>query len=243
MSYKETLLKHGLDMGGSFDARLTWEAPVKIFHSAHLRHVVMGAYSYVAPKANIAYTSIGRYCSIGDDTLIRGSAHPTQWLTSHPFSYQNIFPHFVGYEPPFQFNGYGKVTTIGHDVWIGTRALILPGVKIGNGAVIGAGAVVAKDVPDYAVVVGNPGRIVKYRFDETMIGRLLKARWWQFDLPKMLASGIELPLNDPMAMLDRLEELSSKLERLDPPLRQISTSKEGVLLRVLPPANAPSAAA
>ena len=230
---KKLLLAHGLDLGGSFKQHLIWEAPVKIFAGAHLDSVSLGAYSYVSPKADIAHASIGRFCSIGDNTCIRGSAHPMQWLSSHPFSYQNIYPAFVDGAPQFRFDGYGKVTRIGHDVWIGTRALILPGVTIGHGAVIGAGAVVAKDVPAYAVVVGNPGRVVKYRFDEVTITRLLESGWWRFDLPKMLAADPSLPVNDPLAMLDLLQDGARKLELLDPVRRQIFRKDGKTILRTL----------
>jgi len=73
---------------------------------------------------------------------MRGSAHPKTWLSSHPFSYQNIYSRSRRYKPPLTFAGYSEKTLIGHDVWIGSQAIILPGVKIGIGAIIGAGAVV-----------------------------------------------------------------------------------------------------
>ncbi|NIX76508.1 CatB-related O-acetyltransferase [Microvirga terricola] len=235
VSVKELLLKHGLDMGGTFDESFVWEPPVKIYSATNLMNVFMGAYSYTAPKGGIAYAVIGRYCSIGDGVLIRGSAHPTQWLTSHPFSHRNIYPKFVAYEPPFTFDAYPKITRIGHDVWIGARALILPGVTIGNGAIIGAGAVVAKDVPDYAVVVGNPGRVVKYRFDEATIKRLQKVAWWQYDLPKMLAGKASLPLDNPAAMLDFFENPIISLERLKPQPTQLFVKDGNTYLRTVDP--------
>lgn len=71
-------------------------------------------------------------------------------------------------------------TVIGNDVWIGRGATIMPGVKIGNGAVIGSMAVVAKDVPDYAIVAGNPARIIRYRFDQETIDFLNDLEWWDF---------------------------------------------------------------
>lgn len=230
---KRLLLEHGLDMDGSFKRHLVWEAPVKIFDGAVLDGVSLGAYSYVSPKSEIVNASIGRFCSIGDNTCIRGSAHPMQRLSSHPFSYRNIYPAFVDGDPPFSFDGYGKITRIGHDVWIGTRALVLPGVTIGHGAVIGAGAVVAKDVPAYAVVVGNPARVVKYRFDEATIVRLLESGWWRFDLPKMLAADPSLPVNNPLAMLDLLESGARNLGLLDPPKRQIFREDGKTILRTL----------
>lgn len=71
-----------------------------------------------------------------------------------------------------------KWTEIGNDVWIGYNVMVLPGVKIGDGAIIGAGAVVAKDIPPYAVAVGNPAQVVKYRFNKKQIKTLLKMKWW-----------------------------------------------------------------
>lgn len=75
-----------------------------------------------------------------------------------------------------------KKTVIGSDVWIGTNVTILNGVKIGDGSVIGANTIVTKDVPPYSIVVGNPGKIVKFRFDEKQIEELLRLKWWE--LPK-----------------------------------------------------------
>ncbi len=71
--------------------------------------------------------------------------------------------------------------TIENDVWIGANAVILKGVKIGNGAIIGAGTIVRDDVPPYAICIGNPGRIVKYRFDDEIIDLLLKSKWWMLN--------------------------------------------------------------
>lgn len=73
-------------------------------------------------------------------------------------------------------------TVIGHDVWIGRKAIIMPGVKVGNGAIVGAGAVVTKDVPDYAIVAGVPAKIIKYRFPDLIIQELLSVKWWQYGL-------------------------------------------------------------
>ncbi len=175
---KAALLGHGLDLNGTIGSGLIWEPPVKIFHSSHVTDVEIGAYSYISPKAEIRHAVIGRYCSVGDNVNMRGSAHPKEWLSSHPFPYSNIFTHSRTYRPPLTFEGYGKRTLIGHDVWIGSQAIILPGVRIGTGAIVGAGAVVAKDVPAYAVAVGNPARIVKYRFEQPLIDRLLQSEWW-----------------------------------------------------------------
>ena len=76
-------------------------------------------------------------------------------------------------------------TTIGNDVWIGNGAIVINGVKVGDGAIIGAGAVVTKDVPPYCIVVGSPARVIKKRFDDAVIERLLKVQWWNWPLEKI----------------------------------------------------------
>jgi acetyltransferase-like isoleucine patch superfamily enzyme len=239
---RETLLKHGLELEGHFNQSLTWEIPVRLHLAVNAVDVELGSYSYVAPYTELHHVSIGRYCSIGPHCRLFGAAHPTRWLSSHPFTHQSIFKHFLDYEPALQFEGYGQATRIGHDVWVGVNAIILPGVKIGHGAIIGAGAVVPRDVPDYAVVVGNPGRIVKYRFDERLIERLLRVQWWQFDLPRHVADKPDLPLDRPEAMLDYLEEHAQSLPRLSGVRKQLLSKPEGLVIRTIAPEVAGKAA-
>lgn len=140
----------------------------------------IGNYTYGQPKIfdwenGKGQLEIGSYCSIAVGVkIVLGGAHRTDWASSYPF------PAF--FEQADQTKDYapGKgATKIGNDVWIGMDALILPGVTVGDGAVIGAGAVVAKDVPPYAVVAGNPGRVLRYRFEDQVIAELLKIRWWE----------------------------------------------------------------
>jgi acetyltransferase-like isoleucine patch superfamily enzyme len=127
----------------------------------------------------LSRVSIGKYCSIADDvTLIAGGEHHTGWVSSFPFIDRWQLKDTIF------FDRKGSQTkgdiSIGHDVWIGHGVTILSGVTIGHGAVIGAMAVIAKDVPPYAVVVGNPAKIIKYRFDSLMINAFLKIEWWNW---------------------------------------------------------------
>jgi acetyltransferase-like isoleucine patch superfamily enzyme len=92
--------------------------------------------------------------------------------------------------------------SIGHDVWIGHGATIVSGVKIGHGAVVGAQAVVAKNVPDYAVVVGNPAQVIKYRFESSAIEALLNINWW--DWPDEKIYQYQEYFNDPQALIELL---------------------------------------
>jgi hypothetical protein len=97
---------------------------------------------------------------------------------------------------------------IGHDVWIGRSAIVLPGVDIGHGAVVGAGAVVTKSVPPYAIVAGNPARLIRHRFPEAVVQRLLACKWWNLDEDRLRALG---PLTqDVEAFLNQLEQQAGR---------------------------------
>lgn len=142
---------------------------------APLNYLSIGAFSYTQGGAFVN-CQIGRYCSFAEEIVIGATKHPVDWLSTAPFQYR---------EDPWGWFSYGvskkftdrsgrrvltfdnsPKTIIGHDVWIGRKAIIMPGVKVGNGAIIGAGAVVTKDVPDYAIVAGVPAKIIKYRFPD-----------------------------------------------------------------------------
>ncbi len=132
-----------------------------------------------------AQTKIGRYCSIAYGVRIVNHNHPLSFKGTSGLFFNpelGLCDRWLVEHNPLE---------IGNDVWIGVNALILPEVsRIGDGAVIGAGAVVNRDVPPYAVVLGNPARVVKYRFSEEVIARLLDEKWWEKDLPE-LAGRIE----------------------------------------------------
>lgn len=144
-------------------------------------HVSIGKHSYGLSKNMIAGASedapltIGSYCSIGPGVLFLCKV-------DHPLDYPSTFPFRTLLWNKNQ--GNKDATTkgpiqLGHDVWIGARAIILSGVTIGTGAVVAAGAVVTKDVPPYAIVGGNPARLIRKRFDDGRIEKLLWTRWWE----------------------------------------------------------------
>ena len=168
-----------------------FEAPVTLLGTDIWRDkVAIGAFSYVCAGSLVANARIGRYCSISEHVQIGATRHPADWLTTSPVSYvpdfMNFERHFTNWVPGWQrglaVQDYEirPETVIGNDVWIGTGVYIKDGVTIGDGAIIGAHSVVTKDVPAYAIVVGNPGTVLRYRFDGALIERLTRHAWWDY---------------------------------------------------------------
>lgn len=138
----------------------------------------MGRNSYAGDYFAVAdiETRIGNFCSIADNVTLGTTFHPTDRLTTHPFTY--FEPMRLTKNAPLIPFSYHTPVIIGNDVWIGKHVTIMDGIKIGDGAIIGTNAVVTKDVPPYAIVVGIPARILRYRFDEKTICDLLQLKWW-----------------------------------------------------------------
>jgi len=184
------------------DTELTLEYGVKL-HQVKImsRKLSIGAYTDIVSGTELHdVASIGRYCSIAKDVIIGQDrkSHPLSWLTSHSglVSLRQklgaIAPHHDGVQQ----------TVIGHDVWIGMDVLILEGVTIGTGAVIGAQSLVNKDIPPYAIAVGSPAKVVRYRFDPEVIDGLLASQWWNLPAQRLA----QLPIEEPQAMLAQLNK-------------------------------------
>ena len=157
----------------------------------HLRKLVrrygfdIQEHSYGRPKVRFpesgAQLSIGRYCSIADGVeILLGGNHRTDFATTFPFgAFPDTWPAARGLD---DYHATRGDVHVGHDVWLGSGCMILSGVTIGNGAVVAARAVVTRDVPPYAIVGGNPARIIRRRFDDETVDGLVRAAWW--DLPR-----------------------------------------------------------
>ena len=128
---------------------------------------------------------IGKFVAIaqGVQFIMNGANHPMRGFSTFPFG-------TMGFVPGEPFGTEGDPprgdTVIGHDVWLGREAVIMPGIRVGEGAIVGAHSVVGRDVPPYAIVAGNPARIIRRRFDEASIERLLAIRWWDWPVEAIM---------------------------------------------------------
>lgn len=146
--------------------------------------VDVGLYSHggcFVPGSVDRHTSIGRYCSIARTVRVFNRNHPLEFKSMHAFFFNPALEYcnedLVEYTP----------VSIGNDVWLGHNCIILPNVKtIGDGAVVAAGAIINKDIPPYAVAVGNPARVVRYRFSKGVIEELLASKWWEKSIEEIL---------------------------------------------------------
>lgn len=142
--------------------------------------------------------SIGKFCQIAHGVRFIGSSanHATDGLTTYPFT---VFDPdaMTGYQPDT------RDTTIGHDVWLGYGAMVLPGARIGNGVIVGAGSVVRGAIPDYAIVTGNPAKVVRMRFSEDVIARLNALAWWDWPAERIAAARPAFEVGD-VGALERL---------------------------------------
>lgn len=149
-----------------------------------LTRFTVGAHSYGVPtvigKGSPDDLIIGKFCSFADGSMILINVeHRTDWATTYPFpALPADWPTGQGITGHPRFKG---PVVIENDVWVGLRAVILSNVVIGNGACIGACSVVTKDVPPYSIVAGNPAKVIRYRFSDEHIQKLLDLKWWDWD--------------------------------------------------------------
>lgn len=164
-------------------------------------------------RENVLYTYgperliIGKYCAIatGARFMMAGANHPTIGVSTFPFAIFGGEWRERTVDLIYDMPSRGD-TVVGNDVWIGYRALIMPAVTIGDGAIIGAGALVSKDVPPYGIVAGNPARLLRTRFSETDVARLLRAAWWDWPVELVTAHARTIMTGTP----EEIERIASE---------------------------------
>lgn len=218
------LLDYGMDIHGGkkrLPLNFRFEPPCAIKYAEIDQEFEIGAFSYLVSGFFCA-VSIGRYCSIGRDVQIGRQSHPIDWLSTSPFTYmksdrvlrasERFSDILIDTPPELSIRPTSLVRTIiGNDVWIGHGAMIMPGVNVGTGSIVAAGAVVTKDVPNYAIVGGNPAKIIRYRVPEKYIERLLESKWWEY--PPVLVNNLVVEnIEDTLNNIDKLRLSGEKYE-------------------------------
>ncbi|WP_428328424.1 CatB-related O-acetyltransferase [Mucilaginibacter sp.] len=153
----------------------------KIGKDCYLFNTIVGDYSYLSKNVSFMNCSIGKFCSIAQGVSASLGMHPSSvFVSTHPSFFSLSKQNGMTFSDKNYFEEMGN-TIIGHDVWIGVNAIIMDNITIHNGAIIGAGAIVTKDIPAYAIVVGAPAQVIKYRFEKSEIEFLEKFKWWDKD--------------------------------------------------------------
>lgn len=190
--------------------RSVFEPNVVINRRSYVNDSTIGTYSYAGINTTINWSDIGRFCSIGRNVDIGGIDHDYHKITS--MLDNRIRQMMAGGGKYTQVRPKHDLCMIGSDVWIAAGAQVLHKVKVGDGAVIGAGAVVTHDVPPYAIVAGVPGKVIGLRCEEALCERLCQIKWWDWPSGAILENYQYLLAHDiSKESVDFLEEINKKV--------------------------------
>lgn len=184
----------------------TFGAYVEVAERSRIVETEFGDYSYCMQDCDIWCAGIGRFANIAAAVRINATNHPTWRASLHHFTYR-AGDYFDGEEPEAGFFDRRRRdrVIVGHDTWIGHGSTVLPGVRIGNGAVVGAGSVVTRDVAPYTIVAGVPARPLRSRFPQAVAERLDRLAWWNWSHERLHAALGDFRTLDAEAFLDRCE--------------------------------------
>jgi phosphonate metabolism protein (transferase hexapeptide repeat family) len=177
-----------------------------IAERVNLAECDVGDYSYVERHVEAIYTTIGKFCAVAAGARLNALNHPMERISQHKITYRpNEYFVYAKVDKAFREKRQNARVVIGHDVWIGHGAIVLPGISIGHGAVVAAGSVVTKNVEAYAVVAGVPAKRIKWRFEKLIRERIIALAWWDWEQERLMAA-----VTDMQAMT--VEEFLEKYE-------------------------------
>lgn len=190
-----------------YDARERRKLEVHVARGTRIdRGVTIGRRTRINAPSHLGSCDIGAYCAIGGRLVVRSTDHDMRFLNIQDWAQRRVLKSHV----PVAGISKGRVT-IGNGVWIGDSVIILPGVQVGDGAVIGAGSVVTRSIPAFGVAVGNPARVIRFRYAPEIVEILASIDWWTWDDDR-LQRNIQLFETD-MSMIGP-ESLKSLVEEL-----------------------------
>lgn len=198
------LLNPAVSLFAKIDNKSIISRKAKVYGHVQVTHSTMGDYSYVGRNSRIIHADIGKFCSIASETKIGMGTHTLDKISTSPIFTEAKNGTKHSWVKESAVNPFKKVT-VGNDVWIGVRVMVMGGIRIGDGAVIGAGSIVTKDIPPYAVVAGVPAKVIRYRFPQEQIEALMAHPWWELPEDK---------LKDHIELFQDSENIDEKIKEL-----------------------------
>ena len=180
-SFKKLTYKR-VDFGTLWDTKSSFTKFTHILRGARLNNAHIGKYSRVGVNCKLTNVTVGNFSCIGADCVVGVGQHPTNYLTYHSIFYKQgnwgWHDDWIKYPKGFQEQAH---ITIGNNVWIGQKVVIMDGVTIGDNSIVATGAIVTKDVPPYSIVGGVPAKVIKTLFNDDMRKRLDEIQWWNLE--------------------------------------------------------------
>lgn len=184
------LLNPAVSFFAKIDNKSAISRKARVYGHVQVTSSSMGDFSYIGRYSRMIHADIGKFCSIAGETKIGIGTHTLDKISTSPIFTEAKNGTKHSWVKMSAVNPFKRVT-VGNDVWIGVRTMVMGGITIGDGAVIGAGSIVTKDIPPYAIAVGVPAKVIRYRFPQEQIDALLANPWW--NLPEeQLRKRIEL---------------------------------------------------
>lgn len=185
---RKKLARKGIKLSRTtyFDANTNFGGINKIGKHTSICGSEIGRFTYMVSYNRLENVKIGNFCSLGQNITIINTLHPSKdFVSTHPAFYSTGKQAGKSFALKDTFSEHslieGRKVIIGNDVWIGSNATLMGGIKIGDGAIVGANSLVTKDIPPYAIVGGVPAKVIRYRFTPEQIEKIEKVQWWDKD--------------------------------------------------------------